>query len=202
MQKYVYYLVAVVIAAMLWIFQSPKRAAKPPSSNETVVMPEGSPTPIENQNDGSGSAQAPVDIPPDAIPDATSDSRVAAPTPPRATTRQKPTVIQSLPKVDRVREEVKRDPHSPPPSGVTFALGLATRMEEAQKSKESAEAFFSELETCGTNRDASAGVPSMKALCIQSARDLTKIYPEFQSRYDEMKKKADPRAASIADQVQ
>ena len=195
MQKYVYYAVAIGIALVVWMLQSPPRKGTPQPPTEPIAEP------LPTEKPDGVTAEEP------AAPAAKPVDAIDAEAPPAETKHSKAppakshSVIQTLPKIDQVRDEVKRDPHSPPPSGVKFAMNLVGRMEKAEGSREEAEKLFAELSECATNRDASVGVPSMKALCIQSARDLTKKYPELQARFDEMKKNADPRAASIADQV-
>jgi len=103
---------------------------------------------------------------------------------------------QVTPSISTLREEVKKDPHTTPQSLLRFGLAVGQRMEKALASETAANAFLNELEGCLGS--ASHEVPqAAQALCIESARDLAKKYPNLNVRAEKLAAQADPSVARL-----
>jgi hypothetical protein len=104
-------------------------------------------------------------------------------------------IIDQVPSPEVYRKEVAEDPHSPPPSMLRFAAGLAPRFAEAQKSPAKADEFYDDLRECAEG----ANVPqSAKALCIVNIRDLGKKVPALRARSEAYWDRADPKLKRLA----
>jgi hypothetical protein len=104
-------------------------------------------------------------------------------------------VAAEAPKLEQVREEVKRDPHSPPASTMEFARNLGHRLDEAMKTPESAAAFLPELEGCVSGRDVQ--VQSVRATCLAAVRRMGLKVPSLRARTDAIFRSADPEIVKL-----
>jgi hypothetical protein len=105
-----------------------------------------------------------------------------------------------VPNLKEVREQIAKDPHQTPPALLKFARDLAEKTEVAKRSPEKAKTLFETLENClQGGKDPSESTPvAAQTLCITTAEELTKLYPqEFSSRLKQLEENASPELKKI-----
>jgi hypothetical protein len=142
---------------------------------------------------GATSEEAPSPIP------SPSSQAISAITP-----RQQPSEAETqhldVPNLKEVREQIAKDPHQTPPALLKFARDLAEKTEAAKRSPEKAKTLFETLENClQGGKDPSESTPvAAQTLCITTAEELTKLYPqEFSSRLKQLEENASPELKKI-----
>jgi hypothetical protein len=106
-------------------------------------------------------------------------------------------LIEKIPSASSLREDVKKNPHVTPRGLVAFGAEMGERMEVAKKSESAARDFLPELKSCTEQPDDKAPL-QVRALCLFSASQLSKQYPNLKSSVDEIYKSADPKAVKIS----
>lgn len=81
-----------------------------------------------------------------------------------------------IPSTQKIRDEVAKDPHDLPPSLRSFAMEMATHMEEALRDEEKAKEFFTELQECSS--EAKDHYPSVRISCALNGLRLVEKYPK------------------------
>ncbi len=176
--------ILAAVMVMIWMVK-PHRESTTQATPSSIEVPVAD-SPPRDRTVASVRAPARSSPPPSPTPLA------QAPSPP---------IREGMPKLDEIREEIARDPHSPPLSGLRFTIMIAQRMQKAQGSEEESRKLFAEVEDCARNEDPASSVPSLQAVCLQTAREIVERYPGLQNRFDEMMAKAEPEAAAIAREV-
>lgn len=105
------------------------------------------------------------------------------------------------PTVERVRQEVKQNPHALPPSLIDFSAKIASLMQKAlNSSKEAAEAL-PKLRGCALAPSADL-VESARASCLVNIGRLAKKFPELKHEHESILSAADPRVSAIAKAIE
>ncbi len=120
---------------------------------------------------------------------------------PKPVSQKFPTVASTVPRIDRQREEIQKNPHGPSSSTIEFSVGLENRYEASVKSPELRAQFFNELEDCVLKPEESGDHP-IEALCLDQARRLSEVDSNLKTKYAQIIEKADPKTVSLARRLQ
>ena len=110
-------------------------------------------------------------------------------------------VVQSMPKISAIRDEVQKNPHEAPGSGVQFAMMLGEREKIAIENEQDSKNLMTELEACGLTKEPDLKYPSVQMICLTTARDLAEKWPSLKPRYKLLMKNADPTAVGLANET-
>ena len=108
------------------------------------------------------------------------------------------------PTTSTLREEVKKDPHSTPPSLLRFAVDIGVRMKAAKTNNAEAQKLLGELKTCVTSDQDGNSPARARALCLVSARELAQQWPSMPEMKDDVEKLVkgtDPQIIELATKI-
>ncbi len=117
---------------------------------------------------------------------------------PRAPDNAAKPVTALAPTLEKMRDEVTKNPHVPPPSLVAFSVALAPRLDEALKWPGKAEEFYGELRDC-VEGPSQRGAKSIQALCLINLRRLGDKIPALRERARATWERADPELRRLAE---
>ncbi len=93
------------------------------------------------------------------------------------------------------------DPHDISPQVlIAYAERLAPKMEEAEKSPEKAREFFGELEGCVSG--ATEKNPTIQALCLSTAEELSDVHADLAERYRALHAATPPSVLKVIDEAE
>ena len=190
----------IVVGFIAYVFWSKTNNGEPSvfSIEPTPTMSSNAKTPLYTPPPEATAA-------PESTP-ATAESPTAKPTAEPVATPAKDaglnplqkSVVQSMPKVSAIRDEVQKNPHEAPGSGVQFAMMLGEREKIAIENEQDSKNLMTELEACGLTKEPDLKYPSVQMICLTTARDLSEKWPSLKSRYNLLMKNADPTAVGLA----
>jgi hypothetical protein len=100
------------------------------------------------------------------------------------------------PRVEEVRDEIRKNPEGTPPSLILFASRMGQRFQIARLSQNNAAGFFEELNSCLD--PASPIATTAKAFCLTEGERLTHYFPVLRANYDLLAIKASPEVRNLA----
>lgn len=103
--------------------------------------------------------------------------------PPQPVTQSASETQLHPPTLEKINDEVSKDPHTRPHSLLEFASDLAPKMRKAYESEELASTFFRELRECALN---STNPETIRQICLSNAKLLFEKYPSFESEWPEL----------------
>jgi hypothetical protein len=108
-------------------------------------------------------------------------------------------IRDEAPTMAQLNGEITANPHDTPPTLLKFTERVASRV-DAVRTEPQANALFGELESCVLNpREAQAH--SVLAVCLMTARDLSKRYSRLRGDYQSLEGKADPKVVRMVRSV-
>lgn len=113
-------------------------------------------------------------------------------TPP--TLPEKP-VKDLIPTEETLRSAVEENPHVTPAPVIEFAMDLYKRRAKALENEPAARSFFTELESCVSDKKAST---QTEGLCLLNARYLKTTYSSLDAAYLALEGQATPEAVKYA----
>jgi hypothetical protein len=187
--------IAVGIIGVLLIVITRHRQT-PPNGFETnapAMMTKATPAPTATPTVSNSSAVPKTNVGPAApIPTAQPDTSPSMASKTNLgdvlTPEEKARLTLDLPNLKDVRKEIARDPHTTPPSLVTFAADLGGKMDEALTSETKASYFFGQLERCALSGKGSTR--SVQALCLSDAQRVQDKYKSLKNDYDHLQSQA------------
>jgi hypothetical protein len=176
-------IVALILAAIMYHFMSTHRQKVDRITDQTEIeTPREPPTPAPNDPAIQEASQPTV-----------TPAAPAKPTPP------KESIGQLAPTLEKINEEVEKNPHTSPESLSNYSLQLNSRVRELQNENE-AQNFLIELEECV--RPKARQIPtSAQALCLSNAEKVKGHYPNLSDQYQRLIQMADPEAKRLADKL-
>lgn len=105
-----------------------------------------------------------------------------------------PEISEIAPNAKILREELRTQPHAPPPSLLKFSDQLSERMDQTIADPERSEILLGELGDCVGNRDFTA---SVQVICLNNAAKIAEAHPSLKPRFDEIHRTAPEAALQI-----
>ncbi len=113
----------------------------------------------------------------------------------------KPIPVSQPPSLKALRDEVAKNPHETPQALLRFGADLGVRMEEAKKNKDAAIQLLSELKGCSQPASADDSPVQARAICLVTAREIARIWPDLKSTAEEIVSGSDARARELAAKI-
>lgn len=111
-------------------------------------------------------------------------------------TSAQPALRSIVPSSGELRSETASDPHSTPPSLLTFSLRLYQKQIEARQSPGKAREYFAELRSCALGEIANVS-RNTEAVCLLNAKKLRAEHPWLSADYERLVQRADPATVKL-----
>ncbi len=175
----IWLLIALILLGILGWKWSGSRAQSPVTSEESTLVSE------EPANPDQEALPPEPTTPKDAMP----------PTNPAA--KSLTNVLPQMPDLERIRQEVREDPHGTPPSLVQFATEVSDRLEEIHGDRQAESEFLRELLACSLPENPNSRPSSLQAFCFSTAKEMAEEIPELQGEVDAAESQLDPETMKL-----
>lgn len=185
MEKRIVISVCILAGIGLYIYKSSSSAENANEQNENIQSATNNVQP-SSSNTSAKAIQKSSDIMSDTISSANTLS-------PEAHNDFSEVLKVKLPNKEKIREQVKQNPHSAPAEHLNFSIELSDKMDIAMTNENAAKVLFNELEKCVADKD---GYKASQALCIINAKRINEKYPSTDIKG--LLKKANPNVLDQA----